>query len=147
MLETLGPARRRVDGWASSLRFAGLYVAGALPARRTMPIRLFITARPQADRVDPDGGAPEERKVIARGGPEARSADPLGEGRRAAGASRPQSTRQRPTVRRHSPGRTVVGGGVVWSVRRRRWRPRAPADLALDQTSRCGSVGALRGPT
>ena len=32
MLETLGPARRRVDGWASSLRFAGVYVARVRPA-------------------------------------------------------------------------------------------------------------------
>jgi small subunit ribosomal protein S1 len=38
MLETLGPARRRVDGWASSLRFAGVYVARPLPARRSVSI-------------------------------------------------------------------------------------------------------------
>src|SRR5258705_4168439 len=38
MLESLGPGRRRVDGWASSLRFAGGYVARALPARGTMSI-------------------------------------------------------------------------------------------------------------
>src|SRR5687768_6172806 len=38
MFEPLRPARRRVDGWASSLRFAGLYVARPLPARRIMSI-------------------------------------------------------------------------------------------------------------
>src|SRR5688572_11043306 len=38
MLEPLRPARRRVDGWTSSLRFAGLYVARRLPARRNMTI-------------------------------------------------------------------------------------------------------------
>src|SRR5215210_4882665 len=38
MFETLGPARRRVDGWASSLRFARVYVARPLRARPNMSI-------------------------------------------------------------------------------------------------------------
>lgn len=38
MLEPLRPSRRRVDGWASSLRFARVYVARPLPARRAMSI-------------------------------------------------------------------------------------------------------------